>query len=163
MNDDDFHPAYPKPKKREKRPRKGVNKVRPEGKRSYTAEQRARRRAEDMQYRRHSRPAFLMALSRGQGRLVRPDEDIPGEAPQDKLHMLTPDELPLCEVGASETGCNGNLPAMHVHHTKGRGPHLNDMETYLGVCPKCHDFVENNRKIARERGWLLPRNWKVDD
>lgn len=158
MPDDDFSPAFPKPKAREKKPRKGVNKVRPEGKRNYNPDQRARRRAEDMQYRRFTRPQYLIDLARKQGRLDRTNEQLPGEAPQDKLRMLTPDELPLCEVGAAESQCEGRLPALHVHHVKGRGPHLNDPDTYLGVCRNCHDHIENNRKWARERGYLQSRH-----
>lgn len=174
---DDFRPAFPKPKKREKKPWKGekkpwkrekkpwkgVNEVRPEGKRNYTTDQRARRRAEDTLYRRHSRPDYLMDLARRQGRLGRTPEDIPGDVPQEKLHHLTPDELPLCEAGAPGTGCDKNLPALHVHHMKGRGLNLNNPGTYLGVCPTCHDHIENNRAFAREKGWLESRNQVEQD
>jgi hypothetical protein len=157
---DDFPPAYPKPKKREKKPRKGVNRVRPEGKRSYSADQRARRRAEDTLYRKHTRPGYLLDLARAQGRLRR--ADLPGETNQHRLQSLTPDELPLCEVGVAE-GCDGRLAAVHVHHVKGRGPHLNDPSTYKGVCPRCHDHIENNRKWAREHGLLSTRHAHVQE
>jgi hypothetical protein len=154
---------FPKPKAREKKKRKRMNAVRPEGRRSYSADQRARRKAEDTLYRRFRRPTYLMGLSRRQGRLVRREEDIPGEFPNQKLHALRPDELPLCEAGIEEAGCFGELPALHVHHKRGRGPHLNDPDTYLGVCVRCHDYIENNRRWAKEQGYLETRHKHVQE
>lgn len=160
MNDDAL---FPKPKAREKKKRKGLNAVRPAGKRSYSAEQRARRKAEDTLYRRVQRPTYLMGLARAQGRLTRSEGDIPGDFPNQKLHALRPDELPLCEVGTEAAGCNGELPALHVHHVKGRGPHLNNPDTYLGVCVRCHDYIENNRRWAKENGYLQTRHDHVQE
>jgi hypothetical protein len=155
--------AFPKPPKREKKKRKGLRPVRASGKQHYTTDQRARRKAEDTEYRRFTRPRYLLDLARSQGRLVRSEEALLGSSPQHKLATLRHDELPLCELALPETGCHGERVAIHVHHRKGRGPYLNDPTTYVGACPGCHDYVEANRKWAREMGFIESRHEHVQE
>lgn len=128
------------------------------GKRNIPNEQRARRKAEDVQYRRVTRPNFLMELARRQGRLSRSPEVIPGDDAREQLASLLAEERPRCEPGLSQTGCHGKRVATDVHHKRGRGRHLNDASTFLGTCPACHDYIETHRAWARERGYLLSRN-----
>ena len=48
--------------------------------------------------------------------------------------------------------------SVQVHHKKGRiGDLILDVEYFLPVCATCHDFIERNPKVAKERGWSLNR------
>lgn len=47
--------------------------------------------------------------------------------------------------------------ADQIHHKKGRGIYLNFAEYWLPVCSLCHRYIEDNRKEAREKGYLLDR------
>lgn len=62
-------------------------------------------------------------------------------------------ENTLCEgfkVGTA--GCEGD--ATEVHHTLGRGKHLNDVDSYLALCRHCHVWCHSHPSQARARGWL---------
>jgi len=43
-----------------------------------------------------------------------------------------------------------------VHHIRGRGPHLNDTDSWCAVCRPCHDFIHANGGKARSVGLILP-------
>jgi hypothetical protein len=54
-----------------------------------------------------------------------------------------------CEAGLK--GCT--VFATEVHHQKGRiGKNLLDRSTWLGVCRNCHDIIEHEPVMAKERG-----------
>ena len=45
--------------------------------------------------------------------------------------------------------------ATQVHHMRGRGKFLNQVDTWLAVCPYHHDWIHSHPNRARERGVLL--------
>lgn len=46
--------------------------------------------------------------------------------------------------------------ATDVHHKNGRhNDRLNDVEHWLPVCRKCHDYIHAHPQKAREKGWLI--------
>ncbi len=49
-------------------------------------------------------------------------------------------------------GANYNVT---VHHKMGRGKYLNDMRYFMTACPECHDWIESNKRKARELGYIL--------
>lgn len=60
--------------------------------------------------------------------------------------------------------CQAHLPgictkyATEVHHKKGRiGELLLDILYWLGVCHACHEWIENNRTEALEKGFSIKR------
>jgi hypothetical protein len=57
---------------------------------------------------------------------------------------------PICEVD----GCGD---ATDVHHKKGRGKYLLDVETWLAVSRSCHQKIEENPEWAKENGYSLSR------
>ncbi len=70
---------------------------------------------------------------------------------------------PICEAGP--VIARAKLPAAYrvpvcgvkavqVHHTRGRGPYLNDEATFCGICPACHVFVHAHGQWARAVGLL---------
>jgi len=152
----------PKPKKREKKERKGLKRRAPGRRRKYTTEQRERRREKEVQYAQFDRPGYLLTLARRQGRLKRSNVNIAGDTPREKLDWLDPNEYPLCEFALEETGCRGNNVATEVHHDERRdGNKLNDPSTYTGGCHPCHQYVEEHPKWAREQGYIKTRHVKV--
>lgn len=168
LNIDDDIP-FPKPRKRT-RQRKRLNPVSPQGKRSYSAKERAEAKEANQLYSQYVRPQYLLDLARQQGRLTRSDAEIPGATPKQKLlHLARPDEWPLCEMRLDQTGCaEGAHVAATVHHRKGREKRdghrlLNETSLFVGACPDCHDYVERHRRWARSAGWLLPRNERRND
>jgi hypothetical protein len=44
--------------------------------------------------------------------------------------------------------------ATDIHHTQRRGKHLNNVDSWLGLCRQCHSFVHDNPKQARENNLL---------
>jgi hypothetical protein len=54
---------------------------------------------------------------------------------------------PFCEI------CNE--PATDIHHKARRGKNLNNEETWMSVCRRCHMKIESNGKWARENGYLV--------
>lgn len=57
----------------------------------------------------------------------------------------------LCEVELP--GCNRYT--QDVHHTAGRGPNLNKVETWMAVCRSCHNWIHNHPGQARELGLIV--------
>lgn len=55
--------------------------------------------------------------------------------------------------GLGVYGCTGY--ADDVHHKKGRGKFLNDVETWMGVCRSCHTWIHEHPNEARRRKVLL--------
>jgi hypothetical protein len=60
--------------------------------------------------------------------------------------------------------CQAHLPgictkhATEVHHKKGRiGELLLNILLWLGVCHACHEWIENNREEAMEKGFSIKR------
>ena len=51
--------------------------------------------------------------------------------------------VPRCEVWAVE-----------VHHTKRRGPNLNNVESFCGACSVCHQWIHAHAQKSRELGLL---------
>jgi 5-methylcytosine-specific restriction endonuclease McrA len=67
-------------------------------------------------------------------------------------------ENPLCEAGIvlMVNGIESNCKrcASEIHHKAKRGKNLNNVETWIPVCRPCHNWIENNKRIARELGLL---------
>ena len=61
------------------------------------------------------------------------------------LNAKLPDfyHVPRCEVWATE-----------IHHTKRRGPNLNNVESFCGCCHTCHRWIETHAQKARALGLL---------
>lgn len=141
---------------------KYVTREKVKGKAGYTTDQRLRRQKEDQLYRRVTRPKYLLDLARRQGHLVRQTSELHGDTMQAKFAGLFATELPRCEAAIHEAGCNGELPALEVHHKRGRGPYLNDTSTFVGVCSKCHAYIEANPRWAKEVGLSESKIAKYD-
>lgn len=170
MSDDNEDQLFPKPQ-RKKKEAKGLQRGGPlkrtpmkrkiPSRPKFTTEQQKKRRAFEQTYRKVVRPKYLLDLARAQGRLTTPDDDLPGDTPQEKLALLPAGQQPLCEV-------DGVNLATQIHHKRGRqrrkdAPHLLlDTTYFMGVSPSAHEFIENNRALAYEKGWLIPRN-QVDE
>ena len=60
---------------------------------------------------------------------------------------------PVCE--AAVTGCS--YIATQVHHKRGRGVYLTDVDTFLAVCNSCHVWIERNPVKAKEAGFSESR------
>lgn len=71
---------------------------------------------------------------------------------------------PWCEAGTVIT--RAKLPesysvprctvrATQIHHTKRRGPHLNDVDSFCGCCADCHRWIETHTQKSRELGLLV--------
>ena len=69
-----------------------------------------------------------------------------------KLFFSKP-EHQFCKARLLECTVN----ATDIHHTKGRGPWLMAMETWLPVCRTCHTYIENNPEEARVLGFSKSR------
>lgn len=50
-----------------------------------------------------------------------------------------------------------SIPADQIHHMRGRGKYLNDTSTWLGVSGPGHEWIEQNPKLAKERGFTKSR------
>ena len=60
-------------------------------------------------------------------------------------------EHPICEFK------NCTSPSTDLHHKSGRGPNLCNVDTFMAVCRKDHNWIHENDKEAREMGYLLTR------
>jgi hypothetical protein len=64
-------------------------------------------------------------------------------------------EHPMCEAHISGI-CTEY--ATEVHHKKGRiGEDLLDETHWLALCHMCHDYIENHREFAMEKGFSTKR------
>ena len=64
-------------------------------------------------------------------------------------------EHPMCEAHISGI-CTEY--AAEVHHKKGRiGDDLLDETHWLALCHMCHEYIENNRDFAMEKGFSIKR------
>jgi hypothetical protein len=62
---------------------------------------------------------------------------------------------PMCEAHVQGV-CTG--PATECHHKKGRvGNDLLDETNWLALCHNCHEYVENHREFAMEKGFSIKR------
>jgi hypothetical protein len=68
------------------------------------------------------------------------------EYSQERITFL--EEHPLCI--AKLLGCT--RIATDVHHKRGRGKFFLDKSTWIGLCRSCHQKVEENPAMAREKG-----------
>lgn len=63
-------------------------------------------------------------------------------------------EHPYCFVAHELWG--ELLPTTDIHHMKKpRATYLNDETTWMAVSRRAHTWIEDHKKEARERGWLL--------
>lgn len=63
---------------------------------------------------------------------------------------------PHCEFWGEEgEAVLCNKKAVHVHHMMGRGRYTLIEEFWLPVCLKHHSWIEDNKKAARKRGYIL--------
>ena len=53
---------------------------------------------------------------------------------------------------------NCTLKATDVHHMKGRGKYHLDTSTWLAVCRRCHNWIEEHPADAKELGYSLKRD-----
>ena len=44
---------------------------------------------------------------------------------------------------------------LDIHHKAGRGRFYLDVDTWMGVCRECHDYIHKWPKESREKGWLI--------
>lgn len=64
-------------------------------------------------------------------------------------------EFPMCQANIQGV-CKGQ--ATEVHHKKGRiGNDLLDEINWLALCHNCHEYIENNREFAMEKGYSIKR------
>lgn len=54
---------------------------------------------------------------------------------------------PACEI------CNVKS-SQDIHHKAGRGPNLNNTDTWMALCRLCHDDCHSNPSWAREQGYI---------
>ena len=63
----------------------------------------------------------------------------------------------FCEVRAS--GCWDEASQLHHRRPRGLGgsksPATGQASNALSCCLSCHDYLEKNRELARDRGWLV--------
>jgi hypothetical protein len=60
---------------------------------------------------------------------------------------------PFCEAGLK--CCQ--VKSSEVHHKRGRGKNLCNVETFLAVCSSCHRIIEENPLFAKANGFSLSR------
>ena len=48
--------------------------------------------------------------------------------------------------------CKGKMT--EIHHAQGRGSNLNNVNTWVGVCRPCHNWIHSHPKTARHFGLL---------
>ncbi len=60
---------------------------------------------------------------------------------------------PICGVLASKC----TLQSTQIHHKKGRGVNLTNVETFLACCFNCHRWIEEHPKEAKELGYSESR------
>jgi hypothetical protein len=60
------------------------------------------------------------------------------------------EENPYCQ--AKLPGCT--IYATDIHHKEGRGNNTNEVNTFMGLCRACHEYIHSNPIQARELGYL---------
>jgi hypothetical protein len=55
---------------------------------------------------------------------------------------------PFCEICGSDYGVT-------IHHKMRRGKYLNDSTTFMTVCIIHHNWIEDHKREAREKGYIL--------
>lgn len=48
--------------------------------------------------------------------------------------------------------CTGRM--VEIHHAQGRGPNLNNVNTWVGTCRECHLYIHAHPSEARRLGLL---------
>ena len=62
---------------------------------------------------------------------------------------------PACQYqGEGSVQC-GETYGVTVHHRMGRGKQLNELKFFMTVCQRHHRWIEDNKKEARRRGYVL--------
>lgn len=65
----------------------------------------------------------------------------------------------LCEFNDTMQGGTSSNPcrkkAKDIHHKMGRGKYTADPKYFMAVCRTHHDWIEDNKKAARKRGYIL--------
>src|SRR5690242_17809614 len=56
-----------------------------------------------------------------------------------------------CEANIKHV-CTGRM--VEIHHAQGRGPNLNNLNTWVGVCRPCHNWIHAHASKARQMGLL---------
>lgn len=67
---------------------------------------------------------------------------------------------------AAHPVCEANLPGCtkkteDIHHKAGRGANLCNVDTFLGVCRNCHQTIEQEPEMAKEKGFSVSRLTKA--
>ena len=65
------------------------------------------------------------------------------------------EEHPTCEFDLGHGCICGVSWGATVHHKMRRGKYLNDTDYFITLCPVHHDWVESNKREARELGYIL--------
>lgn len=65
------------------------------------------------------------------------------------------EEHPSCEFDLGNGCICGISWGTTIHHKMRRGKFLNDARYYISLCPVHHDWVESNKREARELGYIL--------
>lgn len=65
---------------------------------------------------------------------------------------------PVCQASIAPI-CT--YSATQIHHKCGRGSNLTNVDTFLAVCHQCHQWIENNPKMAKELGFSESRLAKI--
>lgn len=58
-------------------------------------------------------------------------------------------ERPICQRCLSDRSQD-----IHELKSRARGGSITEIENLVALCRKCHQFVTENPKIAKEQGWL---------
>ena len=65
----------------------------------------------------------------------------------------------MCEagitLGAAGIECGCTKWATEIHHTAKRRKNLNNVDSWLPTCRRCHTWIEENKSKARELNLLL--------
>lgn len=61
---------------------------------------------------------------------------------------------PTCEASISR-GCT--YRSTEIHHKRGRGKNLNNVDTFLACCRPCHDWIGAHPHAARQLGFTESR------
>jgi hypothetical protein len=70
-----------------------------------------------------------------------------------KIRKQFLEEHPFCEIGLE--GCT--RVATEIHHTKGKGIHYLDTDTFKAICNHCHILITEHSKEAIDKGYSQSR------
>lgn len=73
-----------------------------------------------------------------------------------KLRKTWLTDHPMCQAKINRC----TLRSTDVHHKKGRGKHLLDVNTWLSVCRNCHNWIETHPEDAKELGFSISKSKK---